>query len=507
MQHAPLTHIDAESVHDMEPAGSTFFYCLVAFLLLSPLYKGGTPPLSLLLLELGAIGFLFVIVAVHRVALAVPRLLATAIGLLLVYPLVQLVPLPGSLWRLLPGLAEYAAVVERFAASGGAGMWRAISVVPSSTEYGWLALLPPLACLLATLRLSTVQVARLLLAMAIFVGAEALLGLLQIGPGSRGFLYFGNAEPGQYVAIGTFVNKNHLAAMLAMTLPVIVGLLVYSLRPGRHRRHRPMKSVASEAVAQRSLLFAAAVMILVCLVFTRSRAGIGSGLVGLVCSGIVLVRARAASVGTSRTRFASYVVTALVGISIILALVIGIGPVLSGLDPGQMMSGADFRWKIYAATLRAAIEFLPFGSGLSTFGDVFPRFQGYSGVFVDHAHNDYLQLLMELGLAAPIIVALFFVAYVRRMLELLRAEGGRSFTLLQLGAGLGMLPMILHSVFDFALHMPANAMWFATRAGVLFHKSIGPREHVHGEVRKPTADELFGPGSIQRPPPAPEQAP
>jgi hypothetical protein len=35
-----------------------------------------------------------------------------------------------------------------------------------------------------------------------------------------------------------------------------------------------------------------------------------------------------------------------------------------------------------------------------------------------------------------------------------------------------MLPMVLHSVFDFALHMPANAMWFSTLAGVMFHRGV-----------------------------------
>jgi len=85
---------------------------------------------------------------------------------------------------------------------------------------------------------------------------------------------------------------------------------------------------------------------------------------------------------------------------------------------------------------------------------------------------------------APVIVGLLLAAYAMRMWALLHAEGGRSFTLLQIGAGLGMLPMILHSLFDFALHMPANAMWFATLAGVMFHRMVGPREHFHGERHK-----------------------
>ncbi len=74
---------------------------------------------------------------------------------------------------------------------------------------------------------------------------------------------------------------------------------------------------------------------------------------------------------------------------------------------------------------------------------------------------------------APVIVGLLLAAYAARMTHLLRDAGGHRFTLLQIGAGLGLLPMILHSLFDFPLHMPANAMWFATLAGILFRGTVG----------------------------------
>ena len=64
-----------EALRHVEPAGSMFFCCFAAFLLLAPLYKAGNRPLPLLLLELAAIGFLFVIVAVHRAPLGLPRTL------------------------------------------------------------------------------------------------------------------------------------------------------------------------------------------------------------------------------------------------------------------------------------------------------------------------------------------------------------------------------------------------------------------------------------------------
>ena len=84
------------------------------------------------------------------------------------------------------------------------------------------------------------------------------------------------------------------------------------------------------------------------------------------------------------------------------------------------------------------------------------------------------------------------------MIGLLRAEGGRSFTLLQLAAGLGMLPMILHSLFDFALHMPSNAMWFATLAGVMFHQGVGAREHADSEMRNASPAGPISPPTIER---------
>ena len=461
-----------------------FFYGFAAFLMLAPLFKAGNRPLPLLLLELAALGFLLTVVAVHRATIELPRTVAVAIGVLVVYPLVQLIPLPEFVWRALPGHGEYASVLERYAGDAGAHAWRAISVIPTATEYGWLALLPPLACFACALRLLSAQVARLMLLFAILAGAEGVLGLLQVGPSGGGMLYFGNEEPGQHVAIGTFVNRNHLAALLAMSLPVIVSLVVVSRHSVRGVHGRTTIAPPSEIMAKRTLLFALAVMILICLFFTRSRAGIATGTLGLACSAFVLARARVARAEASRARFVGYVVLGIALLSIGIALALGTRPLLRVLEAGQLQASADFRWAIYAATLRGATAFLPFGSGLSTYAEVFPRFQiADVGGFIDYAHNDYLQAWMELGLAAPVIVLLLFAAWCSRLSALLRARADRSFTLLQLGAGLAMVPMMLHSMFDFALHMPGNAMWFASLAGMMFHPGSDERSQAGGQAR------------------------
>ena len=478
----------------MEPAGSTFAFCLALFVLAAPLYRAGNRALPLLLLELAAIAFLLVLALRHPRAalLPLPRSLTVALLILLGYPLVQLVPLPAALWAALPGHATYVAIAERFGALAGERAWRAISILPAATEYGWLAMLPPLACLLGMRVLAPAQVARLLLAMAAFTGLEAVVALLQIAAAGRSILGLPPAQ-GFGDAAGTFVNRDHFAALLAMMLPVIAGLLAYDLRRRRHAGSRHAHAEANR-VSQRMLLFASAVLILLSLILTFSRAGIGTALVGLALSSVLLDPARA-------RRHARWVVGALIVLGIALAALIALAPVLEKFEPGQLRLSGGGRLALSAATWRAAVEFLPFGSGLSTFAVVFPRFQGeVFGGYVDYAHNDYLQLFLEIGLAAPLVVALMLGAYALRMRELLRRRDGRSFTLLQIAAGIGLVPSLLHGLFDFSLHMPANAMWFAALAGVMLHPGVPYRAHavapdhqqVGSETRTASGDDASG---------------
>ena len=445
-----------------------FFWMFALFVLAAPLYKAGNRALPLLLLELAAIGLLLALTLQGRAGSvrAWPRAFGLAVAIMLVYPLLQLIPLPHAVWSALPGHAGYAAIVQEFATPGAEGVARAISIVPAATEYGWLALLPPLACLVVVPALAPEQVVRLLLAMAVFVGAEGLLGLLQVGAGADSPFRLRETQA-IGVATGTFVNRDHLATLLAMMLPVLVGLLAYDLRRAR-RGHSWRDESGANAVSRRALVFGSALLVLLCLVFTYSRAGIATALVGLAFSSILLVGSRA---GRVRARL---IVGVLVVAGIVLAALIGLGPVLERFEPGVLRLSGEGRGSLYAATLRAAIDFLPFGSGLSTFADVFPRFQGGAfGGFIDYAHNDYLQLLMETGVAGVVVVVLLLFTYVTSMRGLLRRQHGRSFTVLQLAAGIGLLPPMLHAMLDFGLHMPANAIWFATLAGVMLHPGMG----------------------------------
>jgi O-antigen ligase len=137
--------------------------------------------------------------------------------------------------------------------------------------------------------------------------------------------------------------------------------------------------------------------------------------------------------------------------------------------PDEVAQNAGGRWHLTLGSLAAAVDFMPLGSGLGTFADVFRRYQGRGIVgFADHAHNDYAELLVELGVAGLAVMALLLAAYVMRWRPVLASRHSRRLRFLQIAAGLGMLAMILHGIFDFNFHVPANAIYFSLLAGIFF---------------------------------------
>ena len=175
----------------------------------------------------------------------------------------------------------------------------------------------------------------------------------------------------------------------------------------------------------------------------------------------------------------------LAGVAALLLLVaaaVGLDALMSRFenDPTPYLAGD--RWMMVTSTWRAALAFWPVGSGLGSFAAVYPGFQpaGLRG-FINHAHNDYVQLLMECGLLAVVLAGLA-VALVARQGVLLvrraRSVGLDAQALLQASCGLGLLAVLLHSWVDFNLRIPANAMSAAFLLGA-FLRPLASRAPEH----------------------------
>jgi O-antigen ligase len=119
--------------------------------------------------------------------------------------------------------------------------------------------------------------------------------------------------------------------------------------------------------------------------------------------------------------------------------------------------------------LRIWENFPVFGTGLGTFGSVSPMYKtSFAQSLYSYAHNDYLQLLSEVGLVGFILVALFFIFYFSSVLKMWFKRHDSYVVCLVLGGMGSVLSMLAYSFLDFNLQIPANGLLFFVIMGLVY---------------------------------------
>lgn len=429
--------------------------------------RGGNRQVALLVLETIALAFLLSVWlhgALRISDKAAARNLFSArtllVALLLFSPawlaLIYLVPVPGEFWATLPGRSIY---LELSAVAGlPAASARPLSLSPDSTRVSLLAGIPLMAAFLAGYIFRPHQLRWLLGTVVVIAFLQVVLGLLQIAGGAQSALYFGM---GAGRPIGTFANPNHFANYLAMALAAYIGLAWYNLLAAPSRRHRRSHQKLTERHAA-ALWVAGGVILVLGILMSRSRGAILSGLpVGL----LALALAFSPREGERNWR-ATLAIGG--GITLAAAALVGFGAAFSRF--GDVDDSALHRLLLISTTFEGATTFWPWGSGWGTYAAVYPRFQPaeIQGL-VDYAHQDYLQMLFEGGIFAVLPAAAFCWLAGSRGVALARsALRNRSLNTDEMTCafcGLGLLGLLLHSLVEFNMHIPANAIVGALLAG------------------------------------------
>jgi O-antigen ligase len=246
---------------------------------------------------------------------------------------------------------------------------------------------------------------------------------------------------------GSFVNHNHFAGLVEMGALLAAGMAV-----GKWRRHRlDWSFVALGGVA--------ALLVLV-LIASRSRGGTLALLAGACSLGVGLIG--------SRHRLASWVVAGIVAAATVSVAVLpeATGQRLASLLRGGEDASVAYRLDTARSTVRLAMSSPLLGVGLGSFADEVTRFKsGHGDVRVTHAESDVLELLAETGLVGGVILVWLGWDLWRRASANLSAAPGRSGIVL--GAFAAIVAMSFHSLFDFNLRIPSNALVFCTLLGLL----------------------------------------
>jgi putative inorganic carbon (HCO3(-)) transporter len=368
--------------------------------------------------------------------------------------MMQVVPLPVSLLRVLsPARTEAVAALDLIGAKVN---FASLSVSPAATFQSFLLVCGYLIIFLLVRELTWRFDDSCWLAIwpIVAIGAlEAGLGLCQ---------YFGGT--GEQVRWGTYANHNHYAGFLEMALPFAVVYPVALLRRARSRGHSPLAPAlgACGVWALAGLMFAG-------IIHSFSRMGFIAALSSLLVMGTLAFGTRQLSwVASSRKR---RIVTVGLVAALVLAGFVFLPPDKLILRFAQLVSTdgltEDGRTGLWAETIHLIRAYPVLGCGLGGYETAFMRFK-VSGPLVtdDFAHNDYLQLLAEFGVMGFAICATLAFSVVR--LAVRRAArsadpGERYFALAGAGA---LAAILLHSLADFNLYIPANAMLLAWIAGM-----------------------------------------
>lgn len=404
--------------------------------------------------------------------LRVPSGLKILLAVFLGMSAIQLVPLPQSLLKVLSSSTYdvYQSLQSGGFAELGDRSWKTLSFVPGLSLYELIKyVFYFLFGYLVFKHIKSRKEVRIFVHVMILCAvAQSFYGIAEVFGGTERVLgvkkmaYIGSAT-------GTYLNRNHFAGFLEMVFPLSVGYMLAKANFFSMKRGMTLKEKVlwfSQERLQKCVVYGAgAIVIGMGIFFSRSRTGIFIFLVtvflmmiGLSATG----RRKKGRKGSRRERRFVKVIRTVSLVVLFAVVVIGARPIIERFSWEEL--AGEVRPAFFQNTAEMIGNYPIFGTGLGTYMHAYAMYEKKSlgGRVVDHAHNDYLELLAESGVVAAMSLILFgfgsvgylFVKWMKRRDYVVRG--------VVLGCMAGVVAILIHSFTDFNLHIPANAVYFVT---------------------------------------------
>ena len=408
-------------------------------------------------------------------ALLDARVALSVLSLWLIFPLTQLLPLSVDFAQTIGGHSAYLYSQHPYGTPfehAYLSLDRGTTLAASIRQCALVALL--FLVLALTTSASRLRVA---LVLALLVGSmEALYGLMN---------YFGGRELGlwnpgqaQVTISGTYVNQNHFAGLLEMTIPIGLGLLLAA--GPMDERPTDLKATAryltSFVMSHRGVVLFCVLLMLAALIMTSSRGGAGALTMGVTAAIAIAVTRKGIHARELKLGLVTLV------LSVIAILWLGSGQLSEKLRADGLSSD---RGDLAELSYRMIGDQPAFGTGLGTYRWVFPGYKDerFGIYFYEHAHNDYLEVLSEQGIVGFSLLASGILLV---LLPLIRAFGGSRDPLLRgtlFATIAGCVSLMVHGLVDFNFQIPANAAYFFFLLGLgtvalSLHRSSARRESI-----------------------------
>ena len=271
---------------------------------------------------------------------------------------------------------------------------------------------------------------------------ESLIGIAQ-------YITSGSASS------GTYVNPNHYGGLLLMIIPLSLCYVLY-LGHTKFGVSNIWQIVLNNKFSTQLLVFLATCLMGTALIMSQSRGAIFSS-VASICLLYTLFSWK------QKKRSGLIFIGSFVVVILVYSVWMGVDPVIEKFS--QTTEELPSRTSIWHDTLVMIKDFPVFGTGLGTYSLSFTIYkdQTYWPRVIQHAHNDYLQFIAETGIIGFALLIWGMVAFYKRVLRKLVSSNIQADPLryyLLLGCISGISGLLIHSITDFNLQIPANTYYF-----------------------------------------------
>lgn len=460
-------------------------YRIFIFLLIfSPLAFGTVSTWSLTLMEalsIGAVILLFISLWLND------RTIYQAPGTLLIiffpaYIMLQLIPLPAGLVKLISP-STYSLYSETIGIIDPV-QWVSLSINKKATLAELFRYTSYAGFYLLTVQLLSHRslLKKTLNYLAIFAAILSVTAILQRFT-SSGKIYWFYKTPTAF--FGPYFNNNHYAGLMEMIFPVIFSLFLF-YKPSvsyPSLREKVVEFFSHIRTSEHILLGFSALLVALSVFLSLSRGGIISLCVSAgFCFLMITLKQRA-------IRSAGNTVFLLVFILLISVGWFGWKPIFKEFDKtidekGEITENRPVYWK---DSVNAFKNFPATGTGMGTFGNIYPRFQSKSfGRRLTHTHNDYLEFLVNGGIVGFLLFFGFPATIIYKTYKVFLKRREPYSIFIYMGSISGIFAILLHSITDFNLQIGANGLYLFFLAGLAVSAS-------HTRLRNKLGDTLLQP--------------
>ena len=327
------------------------------------------------------------------------------------------------------------------------------------------------------------QVMRIVTVLIVMGILEAFYGLFELYNKNPRILFY---EKVHYLdsVTGTFVNRNHLSGYLEMVISLCIGLIIARMDLGSLaglRWREKLLRLSEKGLGTNILLSLGVVIMSVAVIFSKSRSGVSLLVFAFILFfGLSMLFIR----GTVHQKsWIRKFLTIIFLFILFIALYVGIDANLERFALDKILQAE--RPVVWANTFTIFSDYPLFGTGLGTFASIYPAYEDSKEFFrYSHAHNDYLEYLAELGifgfifLAGGILILLInsFLVWKERRHPWVKG--------LALGGLVAVTCMLIHSVTDFNLQIPANMVLFSVVLSLTITVSFYKRKEGNNTLAK-----------------------